>query len=326
MKPLIDALNKAGNLGQTVEQLTPAQKAQLVADVAAHGDAAWGELVFRKANQQCSHCHSSAGGGGQVGPDLVSIGASAPLDYLLDSLLEPSKKIKEGYHTTVVTTDSGQVISGLLVRKTESELLLRDATGKEITIPSKDVESQTISPNSLMPIGQVNALRRDELIDLVRFLSELGKEGPYQVSKARLVRNWKVLDVNKLDKAQSLDGKGTVLAIDDDPALVWHSATSTVAGLLPLEDLPAVNRWNQQLFSFARFSIEVPESGQLRLRWNDASGLELWAGKNPLKVAANMVLELPPGVHTISVAIDQKQRKLPLRVELLGTSGPPGSQ
>ncbi len=321
MKPLIDALNQAGKLDQTIQQLTPDQKAQLVADVPMQGNAERGEMIFRKANQQCLTCHAIAGGGGQVGPDLVSIGASAPLDYLLDSMLEPSKKIKEGYHTTVVTTDSGQVYTGLLIRKTDNELMLRDATGKEIIIPGRDVESQSISPNSLMPAGQVNSLRRDELIDLVRFLSELGKEGPYQVSKARLVRNWKVLDVQRLDSAHSFEAKGTVLAIDDDAALPWQSASSTVAGLLPLQELPSVNRWNQQLFSFVRFSVDVPESGKIGLRLNDAAGLELWAGKSPLKVAADMVLELPPGVHTISAAIDQKQRKQPLRVELVNAAG-----
>ena len=34
--------------------------------------------------------------GGVIGPNLVSIGASASADYLIESLLEPSKKIRKG--------------------------------------------------------------------------------------------------------------------------------------------------------------------------------------------------------------------------------------
>ena len=44
-----------------------------------------------------------------------------------------------------------------------------------------------------MPVGLVDGLTRAELVDLVRFLSELGKVGPYAVSKQRLVRRWQVL-------------------------------------------------------------------------------------------------------------------------------------
>ena len=54
----------------------------------------------------CVNCHAIGGAGGQVGPDLVSIGASAPVDYLVESILQPNKAIKEGYHSLVVEARS----------------------------------------------------------------------------------------------------------------------------------------------------------------------------------------------------------------------------
>ena len=76
-----------------------------VAQVAAEGDAARGEAVFRRAD--CLKCHSIAGAGGRVGPDLISIGTSAQVDYLIESIFDPSGKIKENYHSLKVATDDG---------------------------------------------------------------------------------------------------------------------------------------------------------------------------------------------------------------------------
>ncbi len=53
---------------------------------------------------------------------------------------------------------------------------MRDPTGKVITIPSGEIARIDRSPVSLMPPGLTASLRRDELIDLVRYLTSLGKE------------------------------------------------------------------------------------------------------------------------------------------------------
>ena len=116
---------------------------------------------------------------------MVSIGASAPLDYLIESLLEPSKKIKEGYHTNLVTLKNGDAHAGGIVSESKTELVIRDLTGKHNRIAKADVASKTISPVSLMPVGLTAQLREDEFVDLVRFMSELGKEGKYKTTTYR---------------------------------------------------------------------------------------------------------------------------------------------
>jgi HEAT repeat protein/cytochrome c551/c552 len=74
---------------------------QLIRDLAARaatgGDPARGEMIYRRTELACMTCHAIGGAGGRVGPDLTSIGASAPGDYLVESLLLPNAKIKEGY-------------------------------------------------------------------------------------------------------------------------------------------------------------------------------------------------------------------------------------
>ena len=60
----------------------------MIAEVAKKGNAARGEAVYRKPALACMTCHAIGGAGGVVGPDLVSIGASAPVDYLIDSIFD----------------------------------------------------------------------------------------------------------------------------------------------------------------------------------------------------------------------------------------------
>src|SRR5205085_5347404 len=104
-----------------------------------------------------------------------------------------NKAIKENYHSLVVATKDGRFITGIRVRETPSRLILRDAEDREVAIPLKDIEEKSIG-GSLMPEGLADPLTRSELVDLARFLSELGKIGPYAVSKAPLVRRWQVLE------------------------------------------------------------------------------------------------------------------------------------
>src|SRR5262249_14690113 len=147
--------------------LTADEMRQMVADVAKHGNAARGEAVYRRKDLTCLNCHAIAGAGGQVGPDLASIGASAPVDYLGETILQPNKAIKEGYHSLVVTTTKGQFITGIKVRQTDQDLILRDKEDKEIAIPLKDIDEKKDGP-SLMPDGLADELTRAELVDLVR--------------------------------------------------------------------------------------------------------------------------------------------------------------
>src|SRR4029450_6035241 len=91
------------------KQLSPEQMQQLVAEVQSKGDPARGEQIFRRADTSCFRCHAIAGAGGTLAPDLTSAG-SAPLDYLVDSILQPNKAIKDGYYAIIAeTTNAAQL-------------------------------------------------------------------------------------------------------------------------------------------------------------------------------------------------------------------------
>ena len=119
----------AAGLSTESKPLSPAELNALVALVAAHGDPARGERIFRRADLNCMSCHSISKAGGEVGPDLSALGQTSPPDYIINSILNPDQSIKEQYHTLVVQTSDGQVFQGIVTDKDEERIVLKEATG-----------------------------------------------------------------------------------------------------------------------------------------------------------------------------------------------------
>ncbi|MDG2125338.1 MAG: hypothetical protein P8J87_16665, partial [Verrucomicrobiales bacterium] len=183
-------LRDVGGLEPVGLSMSAEEIAAMVKAVEGGGDPVKGEAIYRRAGLLCVQCHAIGGAGGRVGPDLVSIGASAPVDYLIESLMEPSKKVKEGYHLTTVTTKDGGVFAGTGARKTDTHLVLVNAANQEQLVPLGTVQSETIGQISLMPAGLTAGLSRGEFIDLTRFLHELGRTPAYSLGEEAVVRRW----------------------------------------------------------------------------------------------------------------------------------------
>ena len=64
--------------------LSKEEMISMIARVNSKGNAARGESIYRRENLQCVACHAIGEVGGVIGPNLVSIGASAPIDYLIE--------------------------------------------------------------------------------------------------------------------------------------------------------------------------------------------------------------------------------------------------
>ena len=318
---LVEALNRSGGSSTGPRNWTPAERIALIAEVARKGDPARGEAIFRRNQSQCLKCHAVAGAGGRVGPGLESIGASAPVDYLLDSLVEPAKAVKEGYHATVVATTDGRVLTGLKVRQTDTELVLRDSEDREVTIPLDAVEEQKPA-GSLMPAGLTDTMTRSDVIDLVRFLSELGKLGPYAVSpQARLVRRWQVLEPPAL--APKGTGVDPLEALATDPKLAWSPAYSRVNGDLPADALASIPyRVSAAQVGLARAEVEVTTPGKVRLRTTPAP-LAAWLDGRRLDVSPVLNLDLPAGRHTLTFALPADPKAPGFRAELQDAPGSP---
>ena len=295
---------------------------QFVADVAKLGDPARGEIVFRRKDQVCSKCHAIGGAGGQVGPDLSSIGGSAQVDYLVESLLLPNKVVKEGFHSVTVTTAKGKVFTGIKVRQTDRELVLRTGEDREISIPQNQIEEQRPG-GSLMPDGLCDPLTRAELVDLVRFLSDLGKNGPYQVGTARVVRRWQVLEATEEARRQWQRDHSTIAT--DAAWQSWTPAYSTVAGLLPLDALPRLElkASDNEAWGIARFQVESTTAGKVRFHVKTVEGSKMWLDVTSVEMKPEIELDLPKGMHTLTFLVPLRKGGEGIRCELADVPGSP---
>jgi len=134
------------------------------------GNAERGRVIFNSKKAACVSCHTVAGQGGKVGPDLTTIGKIRQPRDLVEALAFPSATIARGFRTYIVVTDRGKIHTGIISRETSSEIVLRTAELAEIRIPRGSIEALRESPTSIMPQRMDKILSPEELRDLLAFL------------------------------------------------------------------------------------------------------------------------------------------------------------
>lgn len=316
---LVAVLSRAAGIDSEVKPLDPAAMNRLIADVAAKGDPGRGEAVFRRADVNCTKCHAVSGAGGGVGPDLSAIGSSSPVDYIINSIMLPDQAIKEEFHTLIVLTAEGQVFQGVVADKDDTRVILREATGELRTIAASDIE-ESKEGGSLMPKGLVNFMTRAELVDLVRFLSELGKPGPYAIRATPTVQRWRSLSAVPEPLSKTVPDLQTfrALVLDADPGR-WLPAYARTAGALPLDEL-AVAAGGPVLY--LRAEVEVSRGGALAVKLDSADGVHAWVDAKPAPPGAGFTTPMATGRHTLTFRVDAAARKdKALKVEVLKPAG-----
>ena len=133
-------------------------------------DAGQGKAVFERA---CSACHTYAGTGGKVGPDLTGV-RNQPADALLLHILVPNYEVYPAYQAISVETRDGRSFSGWLLAETDNSLTLKTAFGTQESILRKNIKSLTNSGLSLMPEGLEQTMTKAELTNLIAFLKAGG--------------------------------------------------------------------------------------------------------------------------------------------------------
>ena len=121
----------------------------------------------------CIRCHGVEGQGGDLGPNLSSIGVQYGRQQLAESILYPSKVVRDGYRQEIIATASGDEISGALKGETAEELIVQDAGGNKHHLRKTDIKERRASALSLMPDGLQAGLSFEDFADLVSFLEAL---------------------------------------------------------------------------------------------------------------------------------------------------------
>jgi putative heme-binding domain-containing protein len=139
---------------------------------AADASAERGEVVYAK---HCMACHQLRGRGTNIGPQLDGIGTRGE-ERVIEDILDPNRNVDLAFRTSVYVLQDGRVLSGLF-RRTEGPMtIVADLTGKEVSIPTADIEEEQKSNSSLMPNNFGTLITEEELMDLVATLREKRKQ------------------------------------------------------------------------------------------------------------------------------------------------------
>jgi putative membrane-bound dehydrogenase-like protein len=130
------------------------------------GDIAAGRQLFTSA---CGICHTFGTIGNQVGPGLAGSNIGK-LDYFLENVLNPNGVIGKDYQLNVFKLKSGATMSGIVQFEDAQSFRLVMPGGAKFTVTKGEVAQREVLPMSLMPEGLLDALTKEQVINLVAYL------------------------------------------------------------------------------------------------------------------------------------------------------------
>ena len=127
----------AADLSAQVEQRLRQQGIPaIIANAKKRGDARRGAAVFYRPQLTCIQCHVQGDTLGRLGPDLASLGKDVTDTHLIESIFSPSKAIRKGFETTMVSKGEA-TYTGFLVSESKTEIVIRAAEKNFATVTVK---------------------------------------------------------------------------------------------------------------------------------------------------------------------------------------------
>ena len=310
-----NAIRLAGKLEDASWKMSRELSKKILAKIPLHGSASRGEEIYRRKDLQCINCHAIGESGGLVGPNLISIGGSSQPDYILESLIAPNAKLKEGFATLSVLTDDGKIINGIVLAKNDQTIKMRLADGKEAIVQVDLIEEEMVG-KSLMPEGMLDDLSEQELVDMVAFLSELGRTPDFTVPTSPVIRSAHSL-IYTAEANHRINRTSTDTVASEDPAFTWQPLTSWVNGTFRVEDMDTFRQHRSTPpTSFLRFTVNVPDGSQGGIRI-PTDAMEAWVDGKPMPVWKLENEAFSPGSHQVLLSIDRTRQTTPFRIELV---------
>jgi cytochrome c oxidase cbb3-type subunit 3 len=153
-------------------------------DAQVEGNSAHGkELFFGSA--ACANCHMVQGKGGRLGPDLTTTGSARSVDYLVESVRNPSRRLAQGiseamkefsqeYVTVTAVDASGQRFQGTVLNEDNFTLQMIDTREQLHLFEKEKLHSLEKSRESFMPKYDEKMLPEKDLQDIVAYLLSQG--------------------------------------------------------------------------------------------------------------------------------------------------------
>lgn len=137
------------------------------------GDSEAGKTLFLgKTELSCVRCHQVDRAGGEVGPNLTTIGKTLDRRQLLEAICLPNARIAEGFESAVIVDEDGTVFTGIVASENNDRVELIAADGAHHRIEKELIVARKKGLSS-MPVDLTNLITARELRDLVAYLASL---------------------------------------------------------------------------------------------------------------------------------------------------------
>ncbi|MBL8178318.1 MAG: c-type cytochrome [Bryobacterales bacterium] len=134
------------------------------------GNVQAGEAVFW-GKGGCQNCHRILGRGGMLGPDLSNVGATRATEDIRESVADPDADGFPRYKGATVVMADGRSLKGVARNRTNYSLQLQDAQGNLHMIDLAKAKQVRFAEHSPMPGNYKQLLTKQEMDDLIAFLS-----------------------------------------------------------------------------------------------------------------------------------------------------------
>jgi putative heme-binding domain-containing protein len=145
--------------------------------VSAGRNLARGKEFFTKL--ACAACHKLGLEGINYGPDLTEVlkrHNNSRAD-VLRQILEPSLVVSNRYRAIQFNLKDGDEVTGMIVKEDAENLTVQSGPSDSLiqTLKKSDIKEQKPQTSSLMPLGLLNMLSKEEIFDLMAWLESGGK-------------------------------------------------------------------------------------------------------------------------------------------------------
>jgi len=162
----VKVFGKVRPVAKDREKLLTKYKAMITPGKLATANASRGRAVFKKT---CAACHTLYDDGGKIGPDLTGSNR-ANLDYILLNSVDPSYDVPSGYKMVFIVTVKGRVLNGVIAEEDGIRIVLKTVEQPRVVIAKEDIDIRKISAKSMMPDGQLDKMKPQEILDLIKYL------------------------------------------------------------------------------------------------------------------------------------------------------------
>ena len=156
------------------QKIAELMKKRAQAFASAKPDKELGAKLFTK---HCGACHRIGDQGGKIAPQLDGVGTRG-LERILEDVLDPNRNVDQAFRARIISTKAEQTITGLMLRVEGEVLVLADAEGKEVRVPTADIATNRETMLSPMPANFGDVIPEADFHHLMAYLLDQKTKEP----------------------------------------------------------------------------------------------------------------------------------------------------